>query len=488
MNQSEFQEMFSEITNFRKNRFHPLVWINGEPEIGSNVYIGGMSEINCKGAKVTIGDNCDIASFVSINCADSHKKSIGLADEVERKNITIEENVFIGSHSVVKGGAHIGHHSVIAAGTIVDGITIPPYSLITGNPMQIKEGYYAHTETRDIPHNKPTIDSQEEKAALRVLRSGWVAQNGEVEHLENEFCSVLGLPEGYAVAVSSGTAALFLALWSLEAKNKRVALPVYVCSALRHAIAMAGGVEVLLDIKQDTPNIAVNELLQSEANLAIIPHMFGLPVDLQDIRTQMPIIEDCAQALGARVKGIPVGLQGNIGIYSFYATKLITSGGQGGMVVSKDEAIIRTVRDFRQFDQRRDNKVRFNFQMTDLQAAIAREQLKKLPRFLDRREKIFQKYRYAGLNLLDISQQEYQQLSPVRYRAVLHTKHYKKVMEHLRELGIKTIVPIEDWELLGSPELYPRAQKLSQETLSIPLYPSLSDQNVDLIIRGVLDS
>ena len=91
---------------------------------------------------VTIGDNCDIASFVSINAADSHKQTIGLSKEIERKDIVIENNVFIGSHSLIKGGAYIGHHSVVAAGTIVDGVKIPPYSLISGNPMKIKPSYY----------------------------------------------------------------------------------------------------------------------------------------------------------------------------------------------------------------------------------------------------------------------------------------------------------------------------------------------------------
>jgi len=142
MDISEFQELFAQFTNFKKNRFHPLVWINGEPQIGQNVYIGGMSEINAKGAKVIIGDNCDIASFVSINCADSHKKCIGVSNDVERKDIILENNVFVGSHSFIKGGAHIGHHSVIASGTIVQGIKIPPYSLVIGNPMKVKDGYY----------------------------------------------------------------------------------------------------------------------------------------------------------------------------------------------------------------------------------------------------------------------------------------------------------------------------------------------------------
>lgn len=138
----EFGDLFSKFTGFKKNPYHPLVWIVGNPKLGKNVYVGGMSEIQANGAEVIIGDNCDIASFVSINCADSHKKTIEISDEVERKNIVLEENVFVGSHCVIKGGAHIGHHSVIAAGTIVDGKTIPPYSLVTGNPMIIREGYY----------------------------------------------------------------------------------------------------------------------------------------------------------------------------------------------------------------------------------------------------------------------------------------------------------------------------------------------------------
>ena len=138
---SEFQTIFSEFTNFKKNKFHPLIWINGTPKIGKNVTIGFFSEINSKNVKIIIGDDCDIASFVAINTADSHKKCIGLAKNIERKDIILENNVFVGSHCVIKGGAHIGHHSVIAAGTIVEGVKIPPHSLISGNPMKVKKGY-----------------------------------------------------------------------------------------------------------------------------------------------------------------------------------------------------------------------------------------------------------------------------------------------------------------------------------------------------------
>jgi acetyltransferase-like isoleucine patch superfamily enzyme len=139
---TDFKRTLSEVTGMKENRFHPFVWIVGEPEIGEGVYIGGFSEVNARNAKVVIGAFSDIASFVSINCADSHKLCIGLAHEVERRDIVIEDHVFIGSHSVIKGGSRIGHHSVIAAGTIVGPGEIPPYSLVVGNPMVVKAGYY----------------------------------------------------------------------------------------------------------------------------------------------------------------------------------------------------------------------------------------------------------------------------------------------------------------------------------------------------------
>lgn len=143
MDDTDFRDTLSRVTTFQKNPYHPFVWISGTPDIGPGTAIGAFSEVYAKGAKVTIGAGCDIASFVAINCADSHKRCIGLTDEVERRDIEIGDHVFIGSHSFVKGGAVIGHHSVVAAGTIVDAGEIPPYSLVVGNPMQVKAGYYA---------------------------------------------------------------------------------------------------------------------------------------------------------------------------------------------------------------------------------------------------------------------------------------------------------------------------------------------------------
>jgi len=333
-----------------------------------------------------------------------------------------------------------------------------------------------------IPHNKSTIGSEEESAALRVLRSGQLSQGPEVEAFESEFCRFVGLPSGHAVAVSSGTAALFLALWVLGAENRKVSFPGYVCSALRHAVNMVGGFESIVDVAKDSPIVDLKKIENSQ--ISIIPHMYGIPADITNYKN-IQVIEDCAQALGAKINGISVGLHGEAGIFSFYATKLVTTGGQGGMFVSKKKDLADAVRDYREFDYRRDAKKRFNFQMTDLQAAIGREQLKKLPGFLSRREEIFQKYKKAGLELLDVKPSD-THLSPVRYRAVMKTNDPKKIINSLESVGVKTIVPTEDWELLGERDLLPNALRLSRETVSLPIYPSLSDEEVEIIISKVL--
>jgi len=333
-----------------------------------------------------------------------------------------------------------------------------------------------------IAHNRPTLGIEEEQAAARVIRSGWLAQGAEVESFENEFCDFLCLPRGHAVAVSSGSAALYLALGALDLRGKQVALPVYSCSALSNAVALSGAHPVYIDTLPGSPGIDLQAVEASGTCVAIIPHMFGLPIDLTQ-HDGMQIIEDCAQALGAAVKGTPVGLQGKIGVYSFYATKLITSGGQGGMVVSRDSPLVDKVRDYRRFDCRCDRKGRFNFQMTDLQAAIGRVQLAKLPGFLARRGEIFQRYKDAGLDLLDLP--AVVGCAPARFRAVMKSSDPQQTMASLKASGASAIVPIEQWELLDIPELYPNAHRLSNETVSLPLYPSLTDEEVEIVISAV---
>ena len=328
-----------------------------------------------------------------------------------------------------------------------------------------------------IAHNKPTLGKQEQQAVSKVLESGYIAQGLEVERFENEFCDFLGLPQRHAVALSSGTSALFMALWSLNAKNKSIAMPVYVCSSLRNAVAMAQAKEVLIDNATDSPNICLNQLQKSNADIAIVPHMFGLPNEIQNIK-DIDVIEDCAQSLGASIDNKKTGLIGKVGIFSFYVTKLMTSGGQGGMFVSKDKNLVDKVRDYREFDCRRDKKHRFNFQMTDLQASIGRVQLKQLPIFLERRQEIFAMYKESGLVLI-----ESENNASVHYRAVIRINNPAEVKDKLLKQSIKTIIPIEDWELLDDGSKYRNSHNLTQTTLSLPIYPSLTNKDVLNIIN-----
>ena len=491
MDDERYAEAFARHTHFKANRFHPLVWINGEPEIGQGVYIGGMSEVNATRARVCIGDHCDIASFVSINTADSHRLCIGQADAVDRRDIVLEDHVFVGSHAVIKGGAHIGHHSVVAAGTIVDGRRIPPYSLVVGNPMVVKPGYYLPAATGSeaapaVPHNRPTLGLEEEAAALAVLRSGWLAQGRQVQALEDAFCAFLGLPAGHAVALSSGSAALFVALQVLGARGQRVATSAYACSSLANACHWVGAEPVFCDLAAGSPNVDLALIRASEAPVALVPHYHGLPQDLSTL-AGLKVVEDCAQALGARVNGVSAGLQGDVGVFSFFVTKLMTSGGQGGMLVSRDRAVVDAARDFREFDQRDDRQPRMNLQMTDLQAAIGLAQLKKLPAFLARRSELYAIYQAAGLPLLDAVGPG---LAPVRFRAVLTVPDPALVIRALDAAGVRAINPLEASELLAEPGGLPRAAALCASTVSLPLYPSLADSDarrIATVVQQALD-
>jgi perosamine synthetase len=326
---------------------------------------------------------------------------------------------------------------------------------------------------------------EEGHAAAAILASGWVAQGPEVEEFENELCEFFDLPSGHAMAVSSGSAGLYLALWALDAQNKYIGLPVYACSALRNAIGLINGRAVYFDCAGEGPNIDVMSACREGIDILIAPSMFGLPVDIPHTGN-IKIIEDIAQSFGAISNNKRIGLRGDIGVCSFYATKMMTAGGQGGALISRDKILIDRLKDYREFDCRHDRGLRFNFQMTDLQAAIGRVQLKKMPTFIERRENIFQSYRSEGLNLMDsISTTD----CPVRYRAVIRNNNPLALIEYLGKRNISAIISVEQFELLDNPHLYPIATRLTQTTVSLPCYPGLPEgdaRNIAEIVKGFL--
>lgn len=335
-----------------------------------------------------------------------------------------------------------------------------------------------------IPHNKPTLGKEEQAAAARVLASGWLAQGAEVAAFETELCRYFGLPNGHVIVVSSGSAALYLALWALDGKDARIGIPVYSCAALRNAVGMIGGRSVFLDCAEDSPNLDVELAAQIGIDVLIAPSMFGIPIDLPVVRNYS-VIEDLAQALGSELGGKRIGLRGDLGVCSFYATKMITSGGQGGAVISHDKKLIDRLRDYREFDCRDDSVLRFNFQMTDLQASIGRVQLGRLPLFMEQRESRFSIYKNAGLNLMDDKKEG---VLPNRYRCVMRCENPQDVIAALAAENIRAIVPVEEFELLDSQGSYPYSSALTKTTVSLPIYPELRHEDVSRIahiVRGV---
>jgi perosamine synthetase len=341
-----------------------------------------------------------------------------------------------------------------------------------------------------IPHNKPTIGKEEIRAVEKVLKSEWIAEGNEVKEFEDSLCQYLGWKPGHAIAFSSGTAALYVVLISLDIKDDdEVITSTYVCSAVLNAIYLARAKPILVDINDADFNISFEETkkkINSKTKAIIVPHIFGIPADVNKfLKLGIPIIEDCAQAIGAKLNGKHLGIFGKVAIFSFYASKVLTTG-YGGMVFSKDKNFIEKVRDYREFDCRKEYKPRFNFQMSDFQAAMGRVQLKKLPSFLKKRKKIADEY-YKILPPERVwPPKDTGNKKPNFYRFLVRTDKAKKIKDFLEKREIKTIIPIETYELLHrylgqNPHNFPISENVAKTTLSLPIYPSLTNLEIKKI-------
>lgn len=334
-----------------------------------------------------------------------------------------------------------------------------------------------------IPHNFPSIGKEELSSVSKILRIGQLSTGKITKKFENMLCKFFKIPKNHVVVCSSGTAALYLSLWALSAKNKKILLPTYVCSAVKNAISMVGAKPIYGDVKADYPNLDIKKKIDNKIKIIIAPHMYGVPISLRKKRG-VKIIEDCCQSLGAKINNKYTGLIGDCGVLSFYTTKLITSGGHGGAIISKNKKIIDKIKDYLNFDQRFDNKNRFNFLMTDTQAAIGIEQLKKYPKFLKKREKIYNIYKKNGLRLLE---EKNNNNKPVRYRALLYTKNQKKIIKQLKKNKINSINPLKGSELLEkkNKNKFPNSLKFTRNLVSLPIYPNLKHSDVLKITRIV---
>jgi dTDP-4-amino-4,6-dideoxygalactose transaminase len=337
-----------------------------------------------------------------------------------------------------------------------------------------------------IPHNRPLITDDDRAAVAAVLGSGWVAQGPKGAGLERAISALNG--GGDACLVSSGTAALFLALRGLGVgAGEAVAVPSYACSALLNAVVLAGGRPVPVDVRPNDFTIDP-ERLDSQApgvRFVIAVHTYGTSAPVEALASGgRIIIEDCCQSLGG-----PDRHPENTAVYSFHATKIIT-GGQGGVVWDRSGRVAADARDFRAFDGRQTWTPGINFLLSDLNAALALSQLGRLPAIRTRRRAIRAAYErvrprkvavQAGLDRGDI----------MPYRYVLRFPNVgsrEAAREAFAASGVGVAVPIERFELLHrylgvDPAGFPVAESLADTTLSLPLHLGLSDDDVVRVTR-----
>jgi perosamine synthetase len=338
-----------------------------------------------------------------------------------------------------------------------------------------------------IPHSRPTLHDDLVQAASLITRSGMIAAGRYGEHFERLIADMHSAPG--AVATSSGTSALHLALLALRlGTGDEVILPSYVCTAVLNAVRYVGATPVLADIDEESFNIDPEDVrarITSRTRAIIVAHMFGVPADVRSLRSfGIPIIEDCAQALGATIGGLPVGSYGDLAVFSFYATKVITTG-EGGMVLARNPALVDRMRDLRDYDERDSYELRFNYHMSDLAAAVGCRQFERLSGFLSRREELANLYHreVAGLPLRP------QAFFPGRvyYRYVVRTEAFEFWQQALQVAGVQCKRPVYKplHHYLGGH--FPVTESVYRTALSLPIYPSLTDDEACRVVTALAE-
>ncbi|HQV12262.1 MAG TPA: DegT/DnrJ/EryC1/StrS family aminotransferase [Nitrospira sp.] len=340
-----------------------------------------------------------------------------------------------------------------------------------------------------IPHSKPSLGPEELRAVTEVLRSGQITAGPMVAQFERGVAAYIGLHGG--VAVSSGTVALELALRALGVGHgDNVILPSYVCSAPWLAVQRVGAQARLVDINPTTYNLdpqKVRKARTSRTRAVIVPHMFGLPADLTSLQAlDIPLIEDCAQTLGAMEQGRAVGSVGTLTVCSFYATKLLCTG-EGGMVLSSDEALLERVRALREYDKAPSlNSAAGNCKLTDLQAAIGVAQLNQLGEFLEKRSALAALYRDVLPAEMFTVPAVPAGRTHVYYRFVVRlmkglqsADEFTDYLSRLAHRGLQCRKPVFRplHRYLDLPD-FPASDDADASAISLPIHPSLTEEAI----------
>jgi perosamine synthetase len=373
-----------------------------------------------------------------------------------------------------------------------------------------------------IPITKPWLDESEAEAAKRPIMSGWVTQGPEVLAFEREFAAYVGAP--YACAVSNCTTALHLALLAVGVQPGDEVITVshsYIATA--NSIRYCGATPVFVDIEPQTFNInplLIEMAITSRTRAILVVHQMGMPCDLQAIlgvtrQHNLPVIEDAACAIGSEIlwdgKWQKIGQpQGDIACFSFHPRKVITTG-DGGMLTTHNSNWDQQFRLLRQHSMSVPDTVRhgakqvifesyptlgYNYRMTDVQAAIGQEQLKKLPEIVERRRFLAAQYfeKLADISGLKLPSEPTWARSNWQSFCVRLPEHcdQRRVMQILLDEGISTRRGImcahrepayqELVQHSGNTHLA-ESEQAQDKTIVLPLFHQMTEQEQNRVVE-----
>ena len=345
-----------------------------------------------------------------------------------------------------------------------------------------------------IKISEPWIGEKEKNEVIKVIESGMLVQGEKVKEFEDRFKEYLGVKN--AIAVNSGTAALHLALLSLGLKkDDEVITSAFSFIASANSVKFCNGKVVFVDIGDDY-NIDVSKIKEkiSEKTKVIMPvHLYGNPCDMDEImkiakENKLNVVEDCCQAHGAEYKNKKVGSIGEVGCFSFYASKNMTTG-EGGMIVTNDDGIAEKCRLLRNHGSKkkyRHEVLGYNYRMMDLNAVIGIEQLKRLDEFNNKRR---ENAEYYNKNLGNVVKPVVDRNKKhVFHQYTIRVKDRDEVIKKLEEKGIGYGVyydkPIYKQKVYsGEYEELENTERISKEVISLPVHPKLSKEDLDKVIE-----
>ncbi len=359
-----------------------------------------------------------------------------------------------------------------------------------------------------IPLMSPNISESDIEAVTKVLRSGNLVQGANVSALENEIAEYLGIKN--AVAVSSGTATLHLALVALGIKpGDEVIVPAFSYIATANVVEIVGAKCVFVDTETETFNIDVSKIEKAitPKTRAIIPvHEFGLACDIADLikiaeKHNLPVIEDAACALGAKENGKFAGTFGEIGSFSLHPRKAVTSG-EGGILTTVDDKLAEKFRVLRNHGIKNENgkmefiAAGFNYRLTDFQAALVRGQFSRLGEIIKRKNDLAKIY-FDELNStesikLPVVPNEKLHSWQTFHAVVGDEINRDEVIEKLKARGIGAnlgaqCIPFQKYYRekynLDCKRQFPNALRSFEKGLALPMYDKLSADDVRTICR-----